>query len=454
MNLIQISERLKEAPDNLLMQEVQAPTGQYPSYLIISEMARRKRLRDGGAQQQAPQTTVAEDMASEGGLAATPQAMASTAGMDIQGGEEEEPEVQEMASGGIVAFKRGLDVYGDKGPFDALWDVSMQQGANQRLSQYEQDLTRSRAEEERLSRELTPEQQVAVREAEYGRFGKMVPFRRDEEAARIAQRERALEGERESNVNMSLMEAGLGMMASKAPRGMQGIAEGGLKGLSALRSGKQDIKKSEAYLDQSRDNFARAQELYDAGKYAAGEKALDKAEMQRLRGLEAARAMTQGIYRQREFERGEQMFPGEMKKQELGLSAARQTTPLAGDKAQAEIDLARARAEAERAQAAYYRAGGKGGGGLKPASMGEVNSAYEVAEKRLISEGTNLPANQRPVSGSPAYRALLAEYARNALLAQGKYVDPSVFGSIGGQQPGQQPGGPQRTSSGASVSNW
>lgn len=449
MNLIQISERLKEAPDNLLMKEVQAPTGQYPAYLIISEMTRRKKLREGGAPQQAPQTTVAEDMASEGGLAATPQAMASTAGMDVNGEGDYEEQPVEMASGGIVAFKRGLGVYGDdsplgglgeKSPFGALWDISMQDGANQRLSQYERDLVRSRAEEERLSRELTPEQQAAARESGYGEFGKMVPFRRQEQQDRIAQQERAIAGERESNVNMALMEAGLGMMGSKAPRGMQGIAEGGLRGLSSFKSGKQDIKKSEAYLDQSRDNFARAQELYDAGKYAAGEKALDKAEMQRLRGLEAARAMTQGIYKQREFERGEQMFPGQLETQQLGLSAARQTTPLAGDKAQAEIDLARARAEAERAQAAYYRAGGKGGGGLKPASMGEVNSAYEVAEKRLISEGTNLPANQRPVAGSPAYRALLAEYARNALLAQGKYVDPSVFGSIGGQQPGQQPG--------------
>ncbi len=55
MNLIQLSEQLKEAPDNLLMQEVRAPTGSYPSYLIISELTRRKRLRDGAQQQQAPQ---------------------------------------------------------------------------------------------------------------------------------------------------------------------------------------------------------------------------------------------------------------------------------------------------------------------------------------------------------------------------------------------------------------
>ena len=321
MNLIQISEQLKEAPDNLLLQEVKAPTGSYPSYLIISELSRRKRLRDGAQPQQAPQTTVADDLSQPAGLAATPQAMQSTAGMDVngQGDYEEQQEMPQMAGGGLVAFQSGGLAS------DPLWQAAMGQGSNQRISQYEQDLARARAEEERLGRQLTPEEQNAARESEYGRFGKMVPFRREEQADRIAQRERGLEGERESNANMALMEAGLGMMGSRATRGMQGIAEGGLRGLSSFKSGKQDIKKSEAYLDQAKDNFNRAQELYDAGKYAAGEKALDKAESQRQQGLANARARTEGLYRGRSEERQEQMFPGQLESQERTLQFARDT---------------------------------------------------------------------------------------------------------------------------------
>lgn len=447
MNLIQISEQLKEAPDNLLLQEVKAPTGSYPSYLIISELSRRKRLREGAQPQQAPQTTVADDLSQPAGLAATPQAMQSTAGMDVngQGDYEEQQEMPQMAGGGLVAFRQGKDV---NSPFALSVENDLgtgfygaNSGYNQRISQYEQDLARARAEEERLGRQLTPEEQNAARESEYGRFGKMVPFRREEQADRIAQRERGLEGERESNANMALMEAGLGMMGSRATRGMQGIAEGGLRGLSSFKSGKQDIKKSEAYLDQAKDNFNRAQELYDAGKYAAGEKALEKAESQRQQGLANARARTEGLYRGRSEERQEQMFPGQLESQQLGISAARQVTPLAGDRAQADIDLARARAESERANAAYLRAGGKNGGS-KPASMGEINSAYEVAQKRLITENTSLPANQRLQAGSPAYQSRLAEYAREALLRGGKYVDPSTLALTGEQQPGQQPGAP------------
>ena len=62
MNLIELSEQLKDVPDQLLMKEVQAPSGAYPSYLVVTEMSRRKRMRDQ-AQKEAPTTTVAQDLA-------------------------------------------------------------------------------------------------------------------------------------------------------------------------------------------------------------------------------------------------------------------------------------------------------------------------------------------------------------------------------------------------------
>lgn len=61
MNLIEISEQLKDVPDSFLMREVQAPTGTYPAYLVISELTRRKKMREG-AMKEAPTTTVAEDL--------------------------------------------------------------------------------------------------------------------------------------------------------------------------------------------------------------------------------------------------------------------------------------------------------------------------------------------------------------------------------------------------------
>jgi hypothetical protein len=61
MNLIEISEQLKDVPDQYLMKEVQAPSGAYPAYLIVAEMGRRKRMRDT-AMKERPQTTVAQDL--------------------------------------------------------------------------------------------------------------------------------------------------------------------------------------------------------------------------------------------------------------------------------------------------------------------------------------------------------------------------------------------------------
>jgi hypothetical protein len=61
MNIIQISEQLKDVPDQFLMQEIQNPTGSYPSYLVVSELTRRKRMRDGAIKQE-PTTSVAEDL--------------------------------------------------------------------------------------------------------------------------------------------------------------------------------------------------------------------------------------------------------------------------------------------------------------------------------------------------------------------------------------------------------
>lgn len=385
MNLIQISERLKEAPDNLLMREVQAPTGQYPAYLIISEMTRRKKLREGGAPQQAPQTTVAEDMASEGGLAATPQAMASTAGMDVNGEGDYEEQPVEMASGGIVAFQRGRLV-DNEGIFPGMsFPAASQRG--QELLPYGEE-TRAAAQRIFGYQPMSAEAEEAAIAAGREKYSREVPFRREQEQARIAERERALEGERASNVNMALMEAGLGMMASRASRGIQGVAEGGLKGLSALRSGKQEIKKSEAYLDQARDNFARAQELYDQQKYAAGDRALARAEQSEARGLALANAQITASSALRTQARQDLTLPGQLESQERSLQFARDTyaakvaeANLAPKSKEAQIARDNAAANLANAEAA---AGGKNRG-PKPMSGPGMKGAIEGAEAVVMN---------------------------------------------------------------------
>ena len=62
-NILQMQEILKSVPDQRLMQEMQQPTGRAPQYLVMTEIQRRKKVRDeyeGQVQEQ--QTTVAEDI--------------------------------------------------------------------------------------------------------------------------------------------------------------------------------------------------------------------------------------------------------------------------------------------------------------------------------------------------------------------------------------------------------
>ena len=61
MNLIEIANQLKDVPDQMLLKEVQSPSGAYPAYLVVTEMGRRKRMRDQ-AMKEAPTTTVAQDL--------------------------------------------------------------------------------------------------------------------------------------------------------------------------------------------------------------------------------------------------------------------------------------------------------------------------------------------------------------------------------------------------------
>lgn len=122
MNLIEIAEDLKDVPDQYLMQEIQQPTGNFPSYLVVSELSRRKRMREKVAKEM-PTQTVAEELATPPmpqvmpqmatqGLMAMPQAQTELAAQDAMGTTPPEMMMptQQMAGGGMVSFKQGGDV--------------------------------------------------------------------------------------------------------------------------------------------------------------------------------------------------------------------------------------------------------------------------------------------------------------------------------------------------------
>jgi hypothetical protein len=62
MNILKLQDELKSVPDNALVGYVQNPTGHVPSYLALSELQRRKDMREKYQQAQPEKTTVAEDL--------------------------------------------------------------------------------------------------------------------------------------------------------------------------------------------------------------------------------------------------------------------------------------------------------------------------------------------------------------------------------------------------------
>ena len=114
MNIIQLQNMLRGAPDEALINYVQNPQGQVPSYLVLSELQRRKDTRAKYQAEQAPESSVAEDLTqpaqSQGGLAALadqPQMQDDDQGVAGLPVPDDMYQDQNYASGGIVAFDNG-----------------------------------------------------------------------------------------------------------------------------------------------------------------------------------------------------------------------------------------------------------------------------------------------------------------------------------------------------------
>jgi len=122
MNIIQLQNMLRGAPDEALVNYVQNPQGEVPSYLVLSELQRRKDTRAKYQAEQAPESSVAEDLTQpaqpQGGLgmlADQPQMQEDDQGVASLPVPDDMYQDQNYAGGGIVAFEDGGGVNYDDG---------------------------------------------------------------------------------------------------------------------------------------------------------------------------------------------------------------------------------------------------------------------------------------------------------------------------------------------------
>lgn len=110
MNILKLQNELKGVPDDALIGYVQNPTGNVPSYLALSELQRRKDMREKYQAQQAPQSSVADDLQQPAAPQVQPQqAMPEPQAQGVAGlpVPDQMFSGQGMAAGGIVAFADG-----------------------------------------------------------------------------------------------------------------------------------------------------------------------------------------------------------------------------------------------------------------------------------------------------------------------------------------------------------
>ena len=135
MNIIELQDSLKDVSDNVLMREMQSPSGNMPQFLVLSELTRRRRMRDDyNRQMAADMPTVAEEVmtaagAPQSGITAIARNMAPNSsiaqntGADMAVQREPTRMPQRMAEGGIVSMANGgpLGTYSlDRNPMDAI----------------------------------------------------------------------------------------------------------------------------------------------------------------------------------------------------------------------------------------------------------------------------------------------------------------------------------------------
>lgn len=128
MNIIKLQNMLRGVPDEALIGYVQNPQGEVPSYLALSELQRRKDTRAKYQADQAPESSVAEDleqeteMSDQGGLAMLAKNPVLSPGAPMSQGVADLPIDDDMyqedsfAGGGIVAFPVGGYVSADPRP--------------------------------------------------------------------------------------------------------------------------------------------------------------------------------------------------------------------------------------------------------------------------------------------------------------------------------------------------
>lgn len=194
-NILELQDDLKNFDDAQLTDAVNDPSGPIPQYLVLTEMNRRKNIRDSAIMQEPqPQTTIAEELSTQMSPYGAPPPVSAP---EASAGFPALANASQVTGGGVPpGFANGGYVFDPNNPFMGIAD----------------------------------------------QLGDM----RDRNAKARADAS-----------NVALMNIGFGIAASKSPYFGQAVGEGGMAGMSAYRQYQKDLAGQE--MDFLRHNLALAQ---------------------------------------------------------------------------------------------------------------------------------------------------------------------------------------------------
>jgi len=298
MNIIQIQDRLKGMPKEAIIQYVQNPTGEVPTYLALGELERRKTMENKYSAMKPEASSVAEQIVEENmpmGLGAiTPSeamspsmAMSPEAGI-MQGMRQTPSSVAQpssvmaadsgianlpvpppsFAGGGIVAFAEGdlveVDDVNPYAPF--LPNV----GTMKPIA---------------VPESYTPEEYLKEKEMYAERFGVDPEFYKKQAEDLRAERE-ALAADRSEAANMALLKAGLGIAGGTSQFALENIKSGALPAIEAYGADIKDIKQQDRLLKDADRKLQQAQQAEARGDLQTARQLMQQREAMQLKVME------------------------------------------------------------------------------------------------------------------------------------------------------------------------
>jgi len=304
MNIIQIQDRLKGMPKEAIIQYVQNPTGEVPTFLALGELERRKTMENKYTAMKPEATSVAEQIVQENmpmGLGAiTPSeamspstAMSPEAGI-MQGMRQTPSSVAQpssvmaadsgianlpvpppsFAGGGIVAFADGGAADLSLNPNDL---TVLNKPAYDYKYDYEDYYLNPNAALIEIPKPITIDERIKQQREAYTSAGVDPDFYKKQADQLMAERE-ALKADKSEAANMALVKAGLGIMGGTSQFALENIGKGAMPAIESYGADIKDIKAQERLMKQAEMKLAEAEQAMARGDVNAAMKAMEDRE--------------------------------------------------------------------------------------------------------------------------------------------------------------------------------